>query len=95
MGYFQVPIAEESKDLTCFTTPWGRVKFLRIPTGLISSGDEYNRSGDVALGEIPRTLKIVDDLLVHDNTYRTHLSHVVIVLQRCRKTGITINPRKF
>ncbi|XP_043228769.1 uncharacterized protein K02A2.6-like [Amphibalanus amphitrite] len=95
MGYFQVPIAEESQDLTCFITPWGRMKFLRAPMGLISSGDEYNRRGDAALGDIPRTLKIVDDLLLHDATYSAHLSHVVAVLRRCRETGITINPRKF
>ena len=95
MGYFQVPIAEKSRDLTCFITPWGRMKFLRAPMRLISSGDEYNRRGDAALADIPRTLKIVDDLLMHDATYGAHLSHVITVLRRCRETGITINPRKF
>ena len=95
MGYFHVPIAEESQDLTCFITPWGRMKFLRAPMGLISSGDEYNRRGDAALGDLPRTLKIVDDLLAHDVSYRDRLSHVVTILIRCRETGITINPRKF
>ena len=95
MGYFQVPIAEESRDLTCFITPWGRMKFLRAPMRLISSGDEYNRRGDAALADIPRTLKIVDDLLMHDATYGAHLSHMIAVLRRCRETGIMINPRKF
>ncbi|KAK3849659.1 hypothetical protein Pcinc_043598 [Petrolisthes cinctipes] len=57
MGYFQVKIAEEDQDLTCFITPWGRYKFKRAPMGLVSSGDEYNRRGDQVLGDIPRTMK--------------------------------------
>ncbi|XP_064111293.1 uncharacterized protein LOC135218773 [Macrobrachium nipponense] len=28
MGYFQIKIAEEDQDLTCFITPWGRYKFI-------------------------------------------------------------------
>ena len=40
-GYWQIPIAEESRALTTFVTPWGRFKFLRGPMGLVSTGDEY------------------------------------------------------
>ena len=95
MGYFQVPLAEPSQDLTCFITPWGRMKFLRAPQGCVSAGDEYNRRGDMALGDIPNTVKVVDDLLAYDATYRDHLAHVIAVVQRCDECGITLNPRKF
>ena len=61
------------------------MKFLRAPMGLISSGDEYNRRGDAALGDIPRTLKIVDDLLLPDATYIAHLSLVVAVLDAAER----------
>ena len=69
MGYFQIKIAEEDQDLTCFMTPWGRYKFTRAAMGLVSSGDEYNRRGDKALGDIPQTIKIVDDILAYDSNY--------------------------
>ena len=95
MGYFQVPLAEPSQDLTCFITPWGRMKFLRAPQGCVSAGDEYNRRGDMALGDIPNTVKVVDDLLAYDVTYREHLAHVIAVVQRCDERGITLNPKKF
>ncbi|XP_043217351.1 uncharacterized protein LOC122379318 [Amphibalanus amphitrite] len=95
MGYFQVPLAEPSQDLTCFITPWGRMKFLRAPQGCVSAGDEYNRRGDTALGDIPNTVKVVDDLLAYDATYRDHLAHVIAVVQRCDERGITLNPKKF
>ena len=95
MGYFQVEIAERCQDLTCFMTPWGRMKFLRAPMGLTVSGDEYLRRGDQALGGIPDTAKIVDDILTYDVTYRQHLAHVIDVIRRCDETGITLNPDKF
>ncbi|XP_064089177.1 uncharacterized protein LOC135203373 [Macrobrachium nipponense] len=82
MGYFQVKITEEDQDLTCFITPWGRYKFKRAVMGLISSGDEYNRRGDQALGDIPQTVKIVDDVLAYDYSYKDHLAHIIAILQR-------------
>ena len=95
MGYFQVEIAEECQDLTCFITPWGRFKFKRAVMGLVSSGDEYNRRGDQALGDIPQTVKIVDDILIYDRSYREHLERVIAVIKRCDSWGITLNPKKF
>ena len=94
-GYFQVEIAEDCRDLTCFMTPWGRFKFLRGVQGLISTGDHYNLRGDQILGDIPQTVKIVDDILVYDHTYNEHLQHVITIVQRCNAAGITLNPKKF
>ena len=95
MGYFQVPLADESQDLTCFITPWGRFKFLRCPMGCNASGDEYSGRGDAALGDIPNCVKIVDDILIVAPTYREHLQRVTEILQRCDDRGITLNPTKF
>ncbi|XP_068233432.1 uncharacterized protein [Palaemon carinicauda] len=63
MGYFQIKIAEEDQDLTCFITPWGRYKLKRAVMGLLSSGDEYNRQGDQVLGDIPPAAQPLRDLL--------------------------------
>lgn len=95
MGYFQIKIAEEDQDLTCFITPWGRFKFKRAVMGLVSSGDEYNQRGDKALGDIPQTIKIVDDILAYDTTYKDHLSHVINIVHRCDQHGVTLNREKF
>ena len=94
-GYFQVPLADESKDLTTFITPWGSFRFERCVQGLSSSGDEFNRRGDVALAGIPRTCKVTDDILCHDDTYASHLKHVITVLERCKEHNITLNPAKL
>ena len=93
-GYFQIPIAEEDQDLTCFITPWGRFRFKRAVMGLCTSGDEYGRRGDAALAGLPRTSKVVDDILAYDDNYSSHLQHITQILQRCDSHGITLNPAK-
>ena len=95
MGYFQVPLDEASQLLTTFCTPWGRFKHLRATMGLTSAGDEYNRRTDNALSTLPRTEKIVDDILLYDYTWPEHISHVKEFLTHCRRAGITLNPNKF
>ena len=40
-GYFQVGLADESRDLTCFILPQGRFRYTRTPMGLASSGDLF------------------------------------------------------
>ena len=93
-GYHQVPIREEDQDLTTFITPWGRYRFRRAAMGLVSSGDVYNQRGDEALGDIPRTCKVVDDVIIWDASYDEHLRHVWDVIKRCDDNGITLNPKK-
>ena len=95
MGYFQVPLDRESQLLTTFCTPWGRFKHLRATMGLTSAGDEYNRRTDEALADLPRTEKIVDDILLYDQTWEQHINHVREFLKRCQSSGITLNPSKF
>ena len=96
-GYFQVPLAEESRDLTTFITPWGRYHHKRLMMGLVSAGDEYNIHGDVALttANVGNTLKMVDDILLHDVTLESHILRVKKFLQTCRSAGITLNKSKF
>ena len=94
-GYHQVPIRPEDQDLTTFMTPWGRYRYRRAVMGLISSGDVYNQRGDQALGDVPRTCKVVDDVLAWDTTYNEHIKHVWQILQRCEDNGITLNGEKF
>ena len=90
-GYHQVPLHEDSQHLTTFVTPWGRFKFLRGTMGLNATGDEYNRRSDEAVGDLPNTVKVVDDLLVYEETFEEHVERVRNMLQRCREHQITLS----
>ena len=95
-GYHQVPLHEDSQHLTTFVTPWGRFKFLRGTMGLNATGDEYNRRSDEAVGGFLNTVKVVDDLLVYEETFEEHVERVRNMLQWCREHQITLSSgRKF
>ena len=72
-GYSQVPLEEASQSRTTFITPWGRFKFLRSPMGLVSTGDEYCRRGDLVLADIDNLQKVVDDVLAYNAAFPDHV----------------------
>ena len=41
------------------------------------------------------TVKIVDDVLAYDASYKDHLVHVIAILQHCDQYGITLNADTF
>ena len=94
-GYHQVPLHEDSQHLTTFVTPWGRFKFLRGTMGLNATGDEYNRRSDEAVGDLPNTVKVVDDLLVYEETFEEHVERIRNMLQQCREQQITLSREKI
>ncbi|EZG58531.1 RNA-directed DNA polymerase, partial [Gregarina niphandrodes] len=48
-GFWNVPIAEESKRLTAFITPFGLFEFIVIPFGIKNSPAEFQRAMDICL----------------------------------------------
>ncbi|ROT77236.1 hypothetical protein C7M84_004131 [Penaeus vannamei] len=94
-GYWQLELAEEDQHLTSFITPYGRFKHRRGPMGFSATGDAYCRRGDIALQGMQRCVKVVDDILLYDDDFKTHIQQVDQMLRRCRKNGITLNRDKF
>ena len=44
-GYWQIPLDEASSDLTAFSTPFGRYKYTRLPFGLHSASEVFQKKG--------------------------------------------------
>ena len=43
-GFWQLKLDEESSKLTCFNTPFGRKRFLRLPFGIKSAPEVYHKA---------------------------------------------------
>ena len=58
--------------------------------GCTSSGDIFCACTDEALARIPGLHKLVDNLIVCDETKRQLMERVYLVMEHCRKHDITL-----
>ena len=81
---------------TSFTTPWGTFMYLKMPFGLKNARATFQRAMDIAfVKEIHDFLVIyLDDLTVFSKLDKQHLDHLRQVFLKCRKYGISLNPKK-
>ncbi|KAJ8890831.1 hypothetical protein PR048_010340 [Dryococelus australis] len=64
-GYWQIKLSEKSSKLTTFSTPFGRYRWLRLPFGICSAPEIFQRKLQEALGILPGVEIVADDILVY------------------------------
>ena len=64
-GFWHVQLEEASSLLTTFSTPYGRFKWNRLPFGLSSAPEIFQRNLDQCIQGLPCVARIVDDLLAN------------------------------
>ena len=89
-GFHQVVLSEDSARLTTFITPFGRYMFRRLPFGISSAPEYFQKRMD---GELSG-LAGVDDILVIGRNQREHDERLRAVLDRLVKCGLTLNVDK-
>ena len=93
-GYWQVKLDRKSSMLTTFNTPFGRYRFNRLPFGVNSAQDVFQKEIDLTYEGLPGVSAIVDDILVYGKDREEHDARLHAVLQRTRDRGIKLNPDK-
>lgn len=93
-GYWNIRLCDDSSYLTTFNTMFGRYRFLRLPFGIVSAQDEYQRKMDEMLEGIDGAVAIVDDILVYGSTIEEHDQHLKAVLEKAQQYGVRFNPDK-
>ena len=93
-GFWQIPLAKESALLTTFITPFGRFCFNRLPFGINSAPEHFQRRMSEILQEMEGTVCLMDDILVHGKSQEEHDRRLVAVLHRLQEAGITLNEKK-
>jgi hypothetical protein len=77
-GFLQVKLAEKSRKLTTFWTPLGRYCWNRLPFGLSSAPEEYQRRLHMVLTGLEGTEVIADDILIYgvgETTEEAQIDH--------------------
>ncbi len=95
MGFWQIPLAEESARCTTFITLFGRYFFRRLPFGITSAPEHFqNRMATEVTDGLEGTVCHIDDVLVWGRTEEEHDSRLHAVLEKMQKAGITLNVEK-
>lgn len=93
-GYWSIKLDKSSSLITTFNTPFGRYRYLRLPMGIRSSQDIFQRKVDEALEGLDGVVSIVDDILVFGRTKAEHDQNLRQFLIRARDFGFRFNPDK-
>ena len=88
-----LPVDDESSKLLIFTTSWGRYRFTKLPFGISSAPEIYQREMDKLFEGIPVEI-IVDDFLIHGKDQTDPDQKLRRVLDRNREVGLKFNPKK-
>ena len=92
-GFWQIPLDEESKLLTTFVTPFGRHCFNRLPFGISSAPEVFQRMMSTILEGFEGVVCQMGDVLIHVPTQDAHDTRVQQVLERLQASSITLNDK--
>ena len=95
-GFHHIPMEEESKRFTAFSTPEGHFEFERMPFGLKNAPATFQRMMDNALRGLNGKIFMVylDDIVVLGSTVEEHNQNLVTLFERLRQTGLKLQPDK-
>lgn len=96
-AYWQIKMAEDSKEYTAFTVPnRGLYQFKRMPFGLHGSPALWQRLIDKVLGPKlePYVFVYLDDIIIVTQTFEKHLEILREIFDRLSRANLTLSKEK-
>ena len=93
-GFWQIPLSEDSRLLTTFITPVGRFCFNKLPFGISSAPELFQKRMGKLLEGLEGVVCLIDDVLVVGADQKQHDERLTRVLERIESAGVTLNPEK-
>ena len=96
-GYNQILVQLEDQTKIEFTTPWDTFLYLKMPFGLMNVGATFERAMDISFAKDIHDFLVVyqDDIIFFSKSDNEHLDHLRRLFIKCRKFGISLNPKKY
>lgn len=93
-GFWQIELAEESREFTTFITPFGRYQFRKMPFGISAAPEFFQRQMNRILEGLDGVVCMMDDILVVGRSRVEHDTRLQEALGRIEKAGMTLNRDK-
>ena len=93
-GFWQIPLTEQSRLLTTFITPFGRYCFNKLPFGITSAPEFFQKQMSTILTGLEGVLCLMDDILVFSKDRAEHDKRLHNVMNRIQQAGVTLNTDK-
>ena len=93
-GYYQIPLAQESRDLTAFVTPDGLYRYCVMPFGLQTAPAVFQRLMNKVIRGLKHVKVYLDDLVVFTNSWEEHIQVLNELFSRLRRANLTVNLAK-
>ena len=93
-GFRQIPLARASQELTTCITPFGRHCFKRLPFGITSAPEHFQKRMNAILERLPGVLCMMDDIIIFGASSEQHDERVRAVSRRLEDNGVTLNIAK-
>ena len=95
-GYYQAPLAEESKHLTAFRTRDGLYEWNRVPMGLSGAPAYFQRemTTRVLAPILHNKCEVyMDDIIIFGSTEDEYIDNLRAVFERLKQHGLTVHPK--
>jgi len=93
-GFFQLPLADESRYITTFITPRGCYRFKRTPFGLSDASEAFQKMMEKMLFGIEGVRISIDDVVIHAPTMAELAKRLRQVFEQCRQFNLKLNKGK-
>nr|CAI5851190.1 unnamed protein product [Callosobruchus analis] len=87
-GFWQLQLDDYSADLCVFNSPFGRFRFNRLPFGISSAPEIFQKKIFEIFGDIPGVQVYFDDIIIFGKDENSHDKALVEVLDRALKNNV-------
>ena len=93
-GFWQIPLDDESAKFTTFISPFGRYFYRRLPQGITSAPEIFQRTVEEIIAGEEHAVCFFDDILVFSENEEVHEKHLKKTMDKLNSAGIKLNKEK-